>query len=184
MIVNTDFDVVTYTAVVEELVENHFDVSGEYAPHMGMLKTMCTFYNYCVSDPKLDEEVSGISSIEAINILATTEEFLNAYNSNLYCHTNKMNFANAYKHAMQIVENKKSGFGYIADLLKSAVDEIGAKLSPVLTQENIDAIKKIASNMGDNQNVAQAIVSEYVKSGRIKEISKGNKKPPIHPFVK
>lgn len=179
MNINTNFDVVTYVAVVNELAENFFDISGEYAPHMGMLKSMCTFYNYCVTDSKYDEQIrSGLDVIEAVNILASDEDFIKEFDKATYPDRNidRIDFATAYRNAKDIVDTKKNGIGYIADILKVAVDGLIEKIAPALTEENMSNIGRIAKGMTDGQNIPQAIVKEYIKSGRFKDIASKNVK--------
>lgn len=170
MRINTTFDAVTYTAVVHELAENYFSVSGEYEPHIGLMKSMCTFYNYCVTESELDDSISSADSIAAVNMLSSNGDFLCAFNNATIIDSFRLDFANAYRDAKDIIETRKSGIGHITDILKNAIAGLTEKFAPVLSQENFDVLKRIADGMVDGQNLSQAIVQDYMKSGRFAEI--------------
>lgn len=169
--INTKLDAVTYAAVVNELAANYFDSNGQYAPHIGFMNAMCTFYNVCVVDGDLTEKIStDMDILDAVNILATNDEFMKDFNEATWPASRCLDFANAYSDAMKIVDTKKSSLHYVVDLLTNALDGIVDKISPALTKENLEMTSKIAESMSKNQNLSKSLVEEYMKSDRFKEV--------------
>ena len=170
-IIKTDLDAITYTAVVNELVENYFTSDGNYAPHFGLFNAMCTFYNVCVIESKLDDKLtSEMTALDAVNVLATNSSFMTAFNDAICDSSYCLNFANAYRDAMEIIDIKKSPMNIAVNMLKNALDDIIDKIAPVLNEDNIKNIGEIAKSIAGNNNLSKTLIEEYIKSGRFKEI--------------
>ena len=102
------------------------------------------------------------------------DEFIQEYNKALKGDgIVRLDFANAYADAMQIVNTRKDSINGGVDRLKFALEEIINKISPIFTGENIDKISKIASDVAKGNLTPETIVAAYENSKRIEEI--GNK---------
>ena len=81
-----------------------------------------------------------------------------------------MNFSNAYKDAMDIVETKKQSVERAVGTIKKALSSIIDTINPLLTDEHIDKVSEIARDVASGKLSAEAIVDAYGKSNRFKQV--------------
>lgn len=170
IVVNTKFGLVDYIVLVNEIVAEFFDEDGGYQPHIGMLNIIRLFYNYCVLESKFDipHDITDAMDMETI---VDDDDFLEAFNDALLIEPEfKLDFANAYKNAMDIVDNKRTSVEYAVDSIKKMFSSIVDMLSPLLTDENVNIISDIAKNMTNGNIDAEAIVEAYGKSEVFKQL--------------
>lgn len=176
IVVDTELSMVDYLVMVNEMVLEYFNEDGEYQPHIGMLNVMRLFYNNCVKESKFDKP-HDITDAMDMEIIVEDDTFLDAFNDAIIGTPGiKMDFANAYKDAMDIVETKKHSVERAVDSIKRAITSILDIVNPLLTDEHMDMVSEIAKNVGNGNLNAAAIVDAYGKSDRFKQVINSNEK--------
>lgn len=166
MTVKTELGIIGYVSMVDEIVLEYFNADGEYQPHIGMLNAMRLFYNECVKESKFDEQLAH-DNIDAMEMeaLVADQEFIEAYNRALIGDGMvRLDFANAYKEAMEIVNVKKTSIGTAMQTIKKAIGGIVEMIAPALTEENIAAIGTIAKDIASGKTGAESIVETYAEN--------------------
>ena len=103
---DTSMTVIDYAIVVESMASEFYNLeNGEYQPHLGMLNVMRVYYNNFYKDEKDDAIVDALDMNELVSDEAFIEAFNNTINS---CDGFRLDFANAYRDAMEIVETRKT----------------------------------------------------------------------------
>ena len=172
--VKENFEIVDFATMVDSIVAEYFDAEGNYTPHIGMLNAMRVFYNECVTESKFDIEHNIVEALE-METLVADDDFIEAFNKAIYFDgTVKLNFANAYKNALDIVNTRKTSIGNAIDMFKSGLTKFVDKISPVLTEGNLAQLTKIAEDISKGKLNPDSIVEAYGNSKRIEEIA--NKK--------
>lgn len=172
LVVDTKLGVLAYVSMVDDIVTEYFSADGEYQPHIGFLNTIRLFYNACVKQSKFDDLIPhNFIDVMLIDKLAEDHEFMDAYRIAVEggCY-GQMNFSNAFADAMDIVEHRKSSLTSIVDSLKNALSDVVDIISPALSKENLEAVSRIAKDIGNGKVTAQAIVEEYAKSQRFQDV--------------
>jgi hypothetical protein len=120
IVVNTELDMIQYVNCVNKIASKFLSDEFEYEPHIGMLHAMCLFYNLCVKDSKYKNTVGEeIHDIWDIRDVAKDPEFIREFNNAIRGQeTFSLNFSNAYRQAMDIVETKKNPVNNIINLIK------------------------------------------------------------------
>ncbi len=119
MRVETNLNIEKYVEVVQQIADGFFAEDGSYAPHLGRINAMGTFMDYCVKESKWD----GIDNPDA-NEALLDNEIIDAYtNAILNDNPVAMNFANAYKDALAIVENRNGSIVQLATLVNGFVEK-------------------------------------------------------------
>ena len=173
----TDMDIVKYVTVVEGIVADYFDDDDNYTPHIGRLNAMRIFYNEFVTKSKFDEShPHDITDALDLEDIVSDYGFIVAFNNAISPAGEKLDFANAYADAMEIVEHKKCALTTAVDKVKRSINEIADKFSGLTNDDTVAAVSKIASAM-QNGNIsvdalAAAVVDAYGKSNRMQEVIK------------
>lgn len=155
--VNTKLDFLTYVKVVNDIVAEFFNDEGEYCPHIGRAYVMQLFYKLCVISEELNEKIENIDDVNAVNILASHRDFLNAFNYRLSPSGYGFDFANAYNDAMEIVEDRKNSISRITKVLENAVSNVMEQIEPAMKEDVLAAIMTISQNMTGGKSAMQAI---------------------------
>lgn len=161
MVIKKDFSVIDYVSLVNGIADEFFDVNGEYQPHFGRLNVMRLFYNECVTESKFDlpHDFNDALMLES---LIQDEEFIAEFNKALKGDGSvRLDFANAYAEAMEIVNVRKGSFGNAVDVIKSAISNIVDMINPVLGTDNIEKFKQIADSFTSGNLSADAIVGAF-----------------------
>lgn len=181
-VVNTKLGAIDYALMVNDIASQYFYSDGEYAPQIGLLNAMRLFYNCCVKESKFDDVVSHTSdTLDDMETLATDDQFIEEFNKALVADKYCLDFANAFRDAMDIVNTKKSSLYQMVVLMKDAMNSIVDRIAPALTQENIDKVRAIAKDIADGKISAEAVVDAYAKSHRVEDLidtAKGNEDQP------
>lgn len=113
-----------------------------------------------------------------MEIIVEDDDFLDAFNDAIVGDSSgiRMNFSNAYKDAMDIVETKKQSIERAVDSIKKALSSIVDTINPLLTDEHIDKVSEIARDVANGKLSAEAIVDAYGKSERFKQVVNSNEK--------
>lgn len=177
MIVNTKLKMIDYFVIVNEIALEFFDEEGEYQPQIGMFNAMRLFYNNCVIQSKFDIP-HNITDAMDMEPLINDEEFIMAFNNAIVSDYSKINidFANAYKNALDIVETKKKSFERIIDSAKNIITSILDIINPILSDEHIDKVSEIAQDISNGKISAEAVIDAYGKSKRFEEVINSKEK--------
>ena len=163
IIVFDNVDIVTYSAAVREIAEKFFDEDGNYTPHFGRINSIGVFFNRFV-DPVGLEAFFADKEI-TIDLLASEEGCLQLYNGALNRYRGfRLDFANAYADALDIVKQRNTTIGGVINLITDSLGKLSDKISPVLTEKNIDKIEKISKNISSGKLSADSIVEAIGKA--------------------
>ena len=161
MVIKKDFSVIDYVSLVNGIADEFFDVNGEYQPHLGRLNVMRLFYNECVTESKFDLP-HDFNDALMLEPLIQDEEFIAEFNKALKGDGSvRLDFANAYAEAMEIVNVRKGSFGNAVDVIKGAISNIVDMINPVLGTDNIEKFKQIADSFTNGNLSADAIVEAF-----------------------
>lgn len=163
IIVKDNVDIVTYTAIVNDIVEKFFD-DGNYTPHFGRMNSVGVFFNYFVDVDSLNEHFD-IDGLLNIDFIITNAECMAIYNEALkgdgtYC----LNFANAYVDAMAIVKQRNSSFSNVIENIKTAATYISDKIAPTLEGDNLQRLTKIAEDLSNGDLSVDSVVAALSKT--------------------
>ena len=161
MVIKKDLNVIDFVALVNGIANEFFDSDGEYQPHIGRLNAMRLFYNKCVTVSKFDipHDFNDALMLESLII---NEEFIAEFNKALKGDGSiRLDFANAYAEAMEIVNVKKGSFGNAVSIIKGAISNIVEMINPVLGSDNIEKFKQIADSFSNGNLSADAIVDVF-----------------------
>lgn len=150
IIVDTELNVINYISMVEHLASEFFDENGEYTPSFGKLNAMRLFYNNCVkkSEIELEHNVTDALSLEG---LATNKAFISAFNKAIVGDGRlRLDFANAYKDAIEIVEVKKDSLMSAVNIIKNSLSELIEETKPLLSEENVSRLIDFSNKYGEN----------------------------------
>ncbi len=120
MVINTELDIIQYVKCVDDIAEKFFNEGLDYDPAVGVLHAMCVFYNLCVEDSKFKDSLGDmVHDVLDIREVAKDPEFVKEFNKAIrkqddFC----LNFGNAYKQAMDIVETKKNPVNNVIELIR------------------------------------------------------------------
>ena len=172
MVIKKDFSVVDYVSLVNGIVGELFDSeTGDYQPHIGRLNVMRLFYNECVVESKFDLPHDFEDAL-MMDVFVEDEEFINEFNTAIKGDGKmRLDFANAYAEAMEIVNTKKDSFNSMTNTLKTVINSVMEKMSPILSGDAIQKFTEIADNIAKGNIGADAFVEAYGKSQRIKDIA-------------
>ena len=166
MIIDTNFGIVDYMFMVDEIAEEFFDEDGTYQPHYGKLNAMRLFYNNCVVESKF-ERPHNISDGLDMEEIISDEEFIEEYNLALkgngrIC----FDFSNAYSDAIKIVESKNTPLNSLVVGIRNLFDNINEKVSPVLSEDGVEKLLNISDEIKNGKATPEAIVDAYINKTR------------------
>jgi len=161
MVIKTDMNIVDYVSLVNNIVNEFFDDEGEYVPHIGRLNTMRLFYNECVIESNFELSHDFEDALQ-MGVLVEDEEFIEQFNAALKGDgTIRLDFANAYAEAMEIVNVRKGSFGNAVNVIKNAISNVVDMINPVLGKENIEKFNKLADTFSKGNLSADSIVEAF-----------------------
>ena len=159
--IKDNLDIVAYGAAVQEIAQKFFDGDGNYAPHIGKVNAMLVFYNYFVTESKFND--IPVEEFDT-NQFFTDEEFLEEYNKALTDNQRvRFNFGNAYVDALEIVNTRKSSIYTIIDRIQAGLEGFVDKISPVITEENLNKLAKISDNVAKGDLSAESVLKAIGK---------------------
>lgn len=171
MIINTKLSIIDYLQVVNDIVLEYFNIDGSYQPHIGMLNAMRVFYNVCVKESEFDNE-NGHEIIDVLELedILGNEEFMHLFNNAIVAGEVKLDFANAYKQALEIVDAKKTSLGNSIEIISNMISKFLNSLDDLFNDESINRISDIAEKMSNGKINADTIVEAYTQSQRFKDV--------------
>ena len=92
------------------------------------------------------------------------EEFLEEYNKALNDNQRvRFNFGNAYADALEIVNTRKSSIYTIIDRIQAGLEGLVDKISPVITEENLNKLAKISDDVAKGDLSAESVLKAIGK---------------------
>lgn len=159
IIVSDNVDIVTYSAAVNEIAEKFFDEDDNYTPQFGRANAVGVFFNRFVDIVSLEAYFADYDGEINIDLFLADENCLNIYNEALKNGAGyRLNFANAYADAMDIVKTKNTTIGGAVELFRSAISKIADKINPIFTDENIAKLEKISADVAKGDLSADSVV--------------------------
>ena len=159
IIVLDNVDIVTYSAAVVEIAEKFFDEDDNYTPQFGRANSVGVFFNRFVDIISLEAYFADYDGEVNVDLFLADENCLKVYNKALKNDTDyRLNFANAYADAMDIVKTKNTTIGGAVELFKSAISKIADKINPIFTDDNIAKLEKISENVAKGDLSPDAVV--------------------------
>jgi beta-mannanase len=159
IIVLDNVDIVTYSAAVNEIAKKFFDEDDNYTPQFGRANAVGVFFNRFVDIVSLEAYFADYDGEINIDLFLADENCLNVYNEALKNGAGyRLNFANAYADAMDIVKTKNTTIGGAVELFRSAISKIADKINPIFTDENIAKLEKISADVAKGDLSADSVV--------------------------
>lgn len=177
MVVNTDLGMVDYLVMVNEIVLEYFNEDGEYQPQIGTINAMRLFYNKCVVESKFDAPHDIVDAMD-METMIEDDDFIEAFNNAIVGNYPgiRMDFANAYRDALEIVETKKNSIERAFVSIKKSISAILDTINPLLSDDHIDKVSEIARDVANGKISAEAVVDAYGKSNRFKQVINSGEK--------
>lgn len=165
LVVIDNLDIVSYSAAINEIVSKFYDEDGNYTPHFGRINSVGVFFNYFVNPTSLEAYFADYEKPAEIDDLIADEYCMKVYNGALKRTMDyRLNFANAYIDAMDIVKTRNSAIGGLVDLLGKEMEKIADKIAPIFNEKTIDKIVKISDNVSKGKLSADSIVEAVGKT--------------------
>lgn len=156
--------IVEYCAAVNEIVGYFFDEDGNYEPQFGRINAVEVFFNYFVNGDSIKQYFAGIDGDIEIDDIMNSDDCLELFNSELRKGEDyKLNFCNAYRDAMEIVNQKKQGWENAARVIVRSVNEILDRISGELTEDKIKKFKEIVSEIREVNVTPEQIINAVTK---------------------
>lgn len=166
MKINTKLSLFDYFAMINEIVLFFFNEDGTYQPQIGTINAQILFFNNCVIESKYDQLGHDIVDYEDMQDIIADEEFIEAFRKEIEeCPTYSYRFGNAYRAAMEIVNQRKSSFGQGVEIIKSTILEIVGKMNTLFTEDNLELIGKLVKETKDKkaESIIEALSNNLVK---------------------
>lgn len=187
--VNTELTIDSYLEVVNKIVGNYFiseidednNVIGEsYAPHLGIINTMADFYERCIVDEVYKSKFKGESAVDIFDKVIKDKDFLRIFNNYVLdvdwsVNSFKLDYANAYNQAMDMVATKNTSVSEALSSLKSAFYSITEGIKNLIPENALNDLMKLAEALPDGKVNEENIVSAYINSDRFKESVEASK---------
>lgn len=142
---NIEFDIVNYTNIVNNIADEFFDEKGEYTPHIGKLYAMSVFYNECVVEDKNKTKIDDILQVQS---LLRDRKFVNAFNKTIKKTSQiRLDFANAYRDALDIVNHRKSSFNNAVNIIKNAINDVVDKMNSAMSEDKLSKMAELAQGV-------------------------------------
>lgn len=173
LVIDTNLGLVDYVQTVNDIVLEYFSIDGSYQPHIGILNTMRLFYNLCVKESSFDNEYGHdiIDAMEMVDIISD-ENFIKQFNDNLTnCEIIKLDFGNAYRDAMKIVDYKKSSLENAINMVQNSLTNFVTSLSETINDKDIKTITDIAEKISSGNINSDTIVEAYGNSKLFNELT-------------
>lgn len=171
MVIKNNFNVVEYVSLVSGIASEFFGTDGEYVPHIGRLNAMRLFYNECVVESKFDLPHDFDDALQ-MDVLVEDEEFINEFNKAIKGDgIIRLDFANAYSEAMEIVRTNKDSFNNMVNAIKGVINKALEKIGSMVSDETVTKFKEIADRFSNGNISAESVVDAYIKSQKVKDTS-------------
>ena len=166
---NTYLSVIDYAMIVEELVNEFYNLeTGAYQPQFGNLNAMRLFYNYFYKTKDEEEIVDALD----MDVIVSDDDFIDAFNDAITSYAGiQYDFANAYRDALDIVEEKKTSVGRVIDVLRAGLKTFFETSAPAMSEESIDKIYSLVQNIADGKIGVEEIMKTYGKKSNVPDLN-------------
>lgn len=166
---NTYLSVIDYAMMVEELVNEFYNLeTGAYQPQFGNLNAMRLFYNHFY---KTKDEEKILDALD-MDVIVSDDDFIDAFNNAITsCTGIQYDFANAYRDALDIVEEKKTSVGRVIDVLRAGLKTFFETSAPAMSEESIDKIYSLVQNIADGKIGVEEIMKTYGKKSNVPDLN-------------
>lgn len=156
--------IVEYCVAVNEMVEYFFDKDGNYEPQFGRINVVKVFFNYFVDGDSIKEYFADIDGEIEIDDIMNSDDCLELFNNELRKGGDyRLNFCNAYREAMEIVNQKKQGWENAARVIMRSVNDIIDRISGELSEDKINKFKEIMSEIKNVSVTPEQIINKVAK---------------------
>lgn len=167
---NIEFDIVNYTNIVNNIADEFFDEKGEYTPHVGKLYAMSVFYNECVVE---DGNKTKIDDILQVQPLIRDRKFVNAFNKTIKKTSQiRLNFANAYRDALDIVNHRRASFNNAVNIIKNSINDVVDKMNSAMSEDSLSKMAELAQNITNGNLNINSILNNSKSNKKVIDIKK------------
>lgn len=176
MNINVRLSVLKYATIVNSIADGYFDFEGNYIPHIGVMNAMRIFWNECVTEIVDGEEIiHEVTELTDLDEIIADGEFEKAFHEATEIKMIRLDFANAVRDAIDIVNVKKNSVGRISDYVSQLVDKISNGISNI-TPEQMDTLKKVSEQISDGTFNADTLLETFGETEMFKKILASRKK--------
>lgn len=175
-VIDTKLNIAEYIVTVRDIASAYFDDKCNFQPYIGDLNAMRIFYAVCVKDSPYEgtllHEEDDLSKFEE---LFADEDFISAYNDAICFGAEciMLNFANAYNSAREMIETKKTSADRIINYLSYVVEDIANRISPTMSEDTLNKVMQISSDIKEGRISAQAVADAYSNTKRFEDVIEG-----------
>ena len=176
MTFNNELSLANFSAVAENIGSAYFDSeTGEYTPQIGELYVLFAYYNNCVLVDDSEDTPFPLTDINDVEKLLKNDEFMNAFeDAKILSGRISLDFADAYRLGMDIVEQRKNGFQQLSCSFAKLLRDFGDLLISLSSSIDTEKLAELAKEISTSNISADTIVNAYQKSERFKEVVSGN----------
>ena len=169
-VIKKTLGIADYVILVKEISEGFFDFeNGKYVPYIGEINAMRLFYNECVLDSKYDIPHDTTDVVDMQELL-DDEDFILSYNDAIKGDgVFRLDFANAYRQAIDIVNVNKGSLERIVNILSASMNKFVEKTAPMMTEENIERLVNVAKDVSNGNMSADSLIEALANSQKIKQ---------------
>ena len=157
MVIDTKLNIVDFISTVNEIAINYFNVDGSYTPDIGLINAMRVFYNQCVKHSKFDDIGYNVIDPLEMELIISDESFIEAFNNALTSDGYDLDFSNAYREAMEIVDYRKNSVNNTLETVKNAILSILDNITNSMSPENVSQLLELAEQFKGNSDAEMII---------------------------
>lgn len=166
------FNVAEYYTMVNDIVDGYFSEDGSFAPHIGDMSAMLTFFNNCVLNKQEITEKEFIEEVVDAEVLFANTDFIVAFNEAIYFDGDiKYDFSNIYKNAMEIVQYRIGSIQYAVNKAMNGLDALVKSINSVMNEDVINNLTEFAQNVSDGKYDAKAVADAFAETEAFKKIA-------------
>lgn len=180
MVIDTKLGIVKYMSVVNEISSAYFNEDGDYQPQIGLLNAMTSFFNNCVTESKFDDEFNhDIDDPFDIEKIIMDDDFVEAFNDAIIVRCIQLDYANAFRDALDIVNTNKVSINHAIMKLKKLINGIADSFSSVLTPETIELVEKLKELMEGGEFTVDKFMESYGDSQMFQQLLASKEKDKV-----
>ena len=170
-VIDTNLDMVSFISVVNEIAAEYFDADGTYTPHIGWMNAMRVFYNECVKESPYSTTLPfPITDAIEMKELVNDEDFMHEFEAAIWETCNlRFDFSTAYFMAKDIVDNKRTSFATILEIVQNIAVKFAEKLNESVSDERMDKIGLLAKKLTEENTDVKSIIETLVEVDKLKK---------------
>lgn len=179
-LVDTKLGILNYVNVVNEIASGYFDDNDDYQPHMGLINAMTVFHNTCVSNTNVDAESAGvIDNPSDIEMIFNDDGFVELFNQAIIVESIRLDFANAFRDALDIVNTNKTSINHAIQKLKKLINGMTDSVSELMTPETIELVSKLKDLLESGDITVDKFIESYGDSKMFQQLLASKKKDKV-----